>query len=420
MHHSLTLKYHFLKRISPSQVFMLSSLIVSGGNYAYNLLLGRFLGPEKFADAAIMITFLIVLSFIAMTVQLATAKFRVLLEGEELKQFMQFIYSVSLGLGVLLGGVVMSMSGFLQEWLNTSTESMFLIFSFGIPLYFVMSVNRGSFQGGEQLYKLSGTYLLEMLSRLVITIALIFISSIQHSNVVSIGVLLSLVCALFPFDRSLFSLRIKPILKNSILRSLGAFILITGLYELTQIIINNSDIILVKYFFSSYEAGLYASIALVGRIIYFVTWMFVMLLLPTVVKLKKEGQRTTPILMKYVSYTLVIAFSIVLVTFLFPEIIIELLFGEAYLPYADLLWKYALATSFFAVSNIFAYYFLSIEIYSPIAISAFFGVLQILLVIVYHDSILQVIYMQILAMSLLFVVQLSYFLNKEFNTKTKI
>ena len=51
------------KYVKPEQIFMLSVLVVNGGNYLYNLLLGRILGPEKFADAAILVTFLLVLSF---------------------------------------------------------------------------------------------------------------------------------------------------------------------------------------------------------------------------------------------------------------------------------------------------------------------------------------------------------------------
>ena len=34
------------QKISAQQIFMLSALLVNTGNYAYNLLLGRLLGPE--------------------------------------------------------------------------------------------------------------------------------------------------------------------------------------------------------------------------------------------------------------------------------------------------------------------------------------------------------------------------------------
>ena len=76
---------------------------------------------------------------------------------------------------------------------------------------------------------------------------------------------------------------------------------------------------------------------------------------------------------------------------------------------APLLWKYAIATSMFAISNIFAYYYLSLDKYVPVVISGVFGMLQMLLVIFYHDSLEQVVYMQIIAMMLLLVIQLIYF-----------
>ena len=35
---------------------MVSALFVNAGNYLYNVVLGRLLGPAQFADAAILIT----------------------------------------------------------------------------------------------------------------------------------------------------------------------------------------------------------------------------------------------------------------------------------------------------------------------------------------------------------------------------
>ena len=63
----------------------------------------------------------------------------------------------------------------------------------------------------------------------------------------------------------------------------------------------------------------------------------------------------------------------------------------------------------FAISNIFAYYYLSLDRYVPVIISGVFGLLQMGLVICFHDSLEQVVTMQILAMVLLLVVQLVFF-----------
>ncbi|OEK08161.1 sugar isomerase [Flavivirga aquatica] len=397
------------RKVSSEQFFMISVLAVNGGNYLYNLILGRLLEPAQFSDAAVLITFLLVLSFAAMTFQLVTAKFSVLFENQLFKSFISRVYKNAIVVGIVLGVLIILCSSQLQELFNTSSSKMFVVFGCGVPLYFLMSVNRGIFQGKKELKSLSTTYQAEMLSRLLLTIGLILLFNIESSVVIAIGILISFIFGLLPF-------KFKNIIyKNSLsigevdVKDIRNFFIITAFYELTQIIINNSDILLVKHYFEPHEAGLYASLALIGRIVYFVAWMFVMLLLPTVVKLKKEGKETAPILFKYVGYIAAISITIIIACVSFPETIINVLFGSNYTSMAPLLWKYALATSMFAISNIFAYYYLSLDKYVPVIISGVFGMLQMGLVIVYHNNLEQVVHMQIIAMVLLLVIQITVF-----------
>ncbi|MCH3885212.1 oligosaccharide flippase family protein [Tenacibaculum aquimarinum] len=406
-------------KITPEQIFMISGLLVNAGNYLYNLVLGRFLGPEKFADAAIMITFLLVLSFVAMTFQLVTAKFSVIFEDTIFKTFISNTYKNAAIVGVLLGISVVLFSSELQTFFKTSTSSMFVIFGIGIPFYFLMSVNRGVFQGKKELTSLSVTYQLEMISRLIITFGLLYFLEIESSLLIAVGILCSFMFGLIPFKIKKISFSNNIKLEKAQTKMVRNFFIITAFYELTQIIINNSDILLVKHYFESYEAGLYASLALIGRVVYFVAWMFVMLLLPAVVQLKKEGKPTLPILLKYVGYIGVIAITIVVGCYLFPDQIINILFGEGYLEITPLLWKYALATGIFAISNIFAYYYLSLEKYVPVILSGIFGMLQILLVVFFHSSLEQVVNVQIIAMIILLLVQLIFFILSNLKERTK-
>lgn len=397
-------------RITPQQVFMISVLLVNGGNYLYNLLLGRYLGPEKFADAAILVTFLLVLSFMAMTFQLVTAKFSVLFNGDTFDRFINYIYKISVIFSLLLAVLIIIYSAQLQQFFNTSTKTMFTVFGIGVPFYFIMSVNRGIFQGKEQLFSLSITYQTEMLSRFFITFALLFLLDISSSIVIAIGIFFSFIFGIFPIKIPKLSLSNDFTIDTHNKKLIKNFFIITAFYELTQIIINNSDILLVKHYFDSYNAGLYASLALIGRIVYFMAWMFVMLLLPTVIKLKKEGKSTLPILTKYVFYIALISTTIIVFCVFFPEQIILVLFGDSYIAMAPLLWKYATATGVFAISNIFAYYYLSLDKYIPVIVSGLFGLLQVLLIVFYHSSLEQVVVVQIIIMVLLLVIQLLLFL----------
>ncbi len=398
------------KKISPAQLFMISTLIVNGGNYLYNLLVGRILGPEKFADAAILITILLVISFIAMTFQLVTAKFSIGLENSKLNNLIKYLNTRAVGLGIIIGIILICLSNQIQLMLNTSTNEMFIIFGISIPLYFLISINRGIYQGTDSFNNLSWTYQTEMLSRLSITLILLWLLNIDHSIIIALGILISLIFGLYPLNNKVLHVSLKNYSHQLPLKKIKIFIGLTAFYEFTQIIINNSDIILVKHFFNANEAGLYSSIALIGRLIYYITWMFVMLLLPTVVQLEKEGKKTSHILFKYVGYTIIIALSTVIGCMIFPKFIVGTLFGKAYLPFASMLWKYAIATSMFAVANIFVYYYLSLEKYLPVAISALFGFMQIILVSMFHNNIDQVIYMQIISMGGLLISQITYYL----------
>jgi len=397
-------------KIKPEQLFMLSVLIVNGGNYVYNLLLGRILGPAQFADAAILITLLLVLSFVGMTFQIVTAKYAVLFENSKLNSFLSFATKYAVLIGIVLAILIVIFNKNLQTIFHTQTASMFWIFAIGLPIYFLMSVNRGLYQGKDVLNKLSVTYQFEMLSRLIITLAILFLMPFVPTSVaIAIGIVVSFIFGLFPFQKKIVkSISIVPE-KLAESKGITLFFMLTAFYELTQILINNSDIILVKHYFDNHQAGLYASLALIGRVVYFVAWMFVMLLLPKVVQLKKEGKDTMPLLFKYVGYIIVLSSFIVLFTFLFPEFVVQLMFGEQYVSIAPLLWKYALATSIFAIANIFAYYFLSIDKYVPVIISAILGTTQIGLIITFHNSLDQVVMMQIIAMTILLVFQLTYF-----------
>ncbi|WP_298473841.1 sugar isomerase [uncultured Maribacter sp.] len=402
-----------LKKVTPEQWFMGSVLLVNGGNYLYNLFLGRILGPAAFAEAALLVTLLLVLSFMGMTFQLATAKFAVIFSGDEWNNFRNKMYKQSSYFGLAVGLVILFFSRQLQQIFNTESHWMFVVFAIGIPCYFFMSVNRGTFQGKLQFNKLSLTYQTEMWSRLLITMGLLFLVPLQPGILVALGILISFLFGLFPSDIKGVSFRKESVLQPENAKRVSQFILLTACYELTQIIINNSDVLLVKHYFNALDAGLYASLALIGRVVYFVAWMFVMLLLPTVVQRHKDGKPTAPVLFKYVSYIGLLSTVIVLSCYFFPDLIITLMFGDAYVSVASLLWQYALATSLFAISNIFAYYFLSLDHYVPVVLSGVLGMSQVFLVAFFHKNLEMVVHMQIIAMSILLVVQLLYFITKK-------
>jgi O-antigen/teichoic acid export membrane protein len=406
-------KDRFSSILKTEHLFLLSMLVVNGGNYLYNLLLGRILGPKAFADAALLITFLLLLSFVGMTFQIVTTKYCVLFNSLKKEHFIRFISKSALIFGSIIGALFFIFSKSLQTILNTQSNMMFKIIGVGIPLYFLMSVNRGIYQGEKNIFKMSVTYQTEMISRLLFTLLVVlFVPNLPTPIAVASGITLSFIFGLFPFKKTILKLPTPS--KRTVLstKNIVAFFALTAFYELTQIIINNSDVILVKHYFSNESAGLYASLALIGRVVYFVTWIFVMMLLPKAIELHKEGKNTTPLLLKNVLQLCVFSIVMVLITYFFPQTVVQIMFGKQFLVIAPLLWKYALATALFALSNVFAYYYLSIGNYIPVILAAILGCVQLLLIVLFHQSLSQVVEMQQIAMAFLLFLQLVFFFSQ--------
>ena len=396
------------KNIADSSLLFLAMLLVNAGNYFINLALGRVLGPASFAEASIIATLVLMLSFIAVGIQLTSAKLAAS-ESDDTKRNNSILW---LNTWVTKSALVLSIvmlvaSPFIKSYLHFQSILPLVIIAIGLPFFFALSIKRGMLQGTEQFGQLAKSYLLEMTFRLSITFvalmtALYFFEQLT-TLAVAIGFLFSFFATGF-FKLEKGEAKINDEQKNTILK----FIAIIGIYELSQIVINNSDVILAKHFFEAKEAGLYAAIALIGRVVYFGTWTIVTLLFPKVIQREREGLPHTKLFWGALTMVACIGILIVLACYAFPEFIIGLLFGSEYLIASDLLWVYAMSTTLFACANVFAYYHLSLNNYIPVAITLIAGVLQLILIYQFHNSLLQIIQVQFALMSALFAVMLIF------------
>ncbi len=387
---------------------MISAMIVNLGNYLYNLIVGRMLGPSQFADASLLVTMLLVLSFLAMTFQLTAAKFSAEMDGEESQLLVSLMSRYGLVVGAVISLCMVLFSNQLQLFFQSQSAWMYIIFALCVPLYFLMSVGRGHVQGIRNFRLLSISYQVEMLIRLCGTVALLRLLDVDPAISISLGILASVALGYLPIRNK----RVMPISSaGRITKTLLVFATYTLVYELSQVLINNTDILLVKHYFAAEEAGLYAALAMIGRVVFFIAWMFAMILLPHVVAAEKAGKDSRSLLWKYVGYTAILGAIITGVSYILPELIVHILFGTAYVEIASLLWLYALATSLFAVANMFAYYFLSRSVYGPIYLTFIVGLLQIFGLVAFHDTLLQVVLLQLVLMGILLIAQVGHYVH---------
>lgn len=169
-----------------------------------------------------------------------------------------------------------------------------------------------------------------------------------------------------------------------------------------QVIINNIDIILVKHYFAPDQAGMYAAVALVGRVLYFAAWSIVSAMFPVSASVKKEHESPRVI---WLPMGLVAGVSalFILVVSLFPKVIMGAIFGGAFASTSSLLSLYAIATAIYAIAVVLMAYEISRRIANVGWLQLLFSGILVLVIGVYHHSLREVILVQIVLMGLMLV-----------------
>jgi len=172
----------------------------------------------------------------------------------------------------------------------------------------------------------------------------------------------------------------------------------------------SSDIILVKHFFSASQAGQYAGLSLIGRIIFFVSSPVGSVMFPIIVQKHTKGDNFSNTFKMAVALVFIPSILLTLFYFFFPTFsVLFFLKRKEYLSIAPLLSVFGLYITFYNILYLFVNFYLSIKktkIYLPILIGA---ILQIVLIILYHSAFIQVIMISFSIVLLLVVGFLLYY-----------
>jgi O-antigen/teichoic acid export membrane protein len=387
------------KYLTPSAVFIVSSVVVNAANYGFNLILGRFLGPDLYADAVFYTTLALAFSFVALMFQMTATRFIALNSDDAVLnlQIRAYLNRLSLFLGLGFGAFLVLGASFIQRYFHIQNAYPIVLLGISLPFYFLMSVGRGVEQGQLHFKRLTITYQIELWAKVIFTFLLLYLgfqaSSVALATVISFFAALAF-CYNFTFGYSL---------SENTRKDIFSFFVSVGIYEFSQILINNSDVLLSKSFLATSVAGQYAALAMIGRIVFFSSFPVVMVVIPTIITKIKNNEPYQKLFYGSIIACLSIICIIILGCYAFDTLIMEVLFGSAFLSVSSYLWQYAIATGLFTLCNIFIYYHLSLNQRFGVWLSIAAGLLQIALIFFQHTEIQDFINAQIISMGLLLV-----------------
>lgn len=400
-----------------SFILFVGTNIVNFGSYLYHLLLGRLLGPTEYGVLVSLISLMYIVSVFSTTLSAVVVKFAASYKaknnyGKIFSLFYQFSKKfLILGAVLFLGFILINKP--LVSFLNIKTyQKELLLLGTTFLIRFLVPVNNGLLQGLQNFFFLSFWGILAVILRLGIGLVLV------KAGFSILGAVIGLVLSEYlPFLISFFPLRFLTRYKEKaasiewkspLIYAVPAFITVFSLNSLFT-----TDIILVKHFFSSYQAGLYSALGMMGKVVYFASLAVTTVMFPLVAEKYENNGKYKDILYQALILVGLVSVGITSVYFLWPNLMVGILYGSSYLEIASVLGPFGIFISIYCLNNVLATFFLSIHQKTASFLTLGAAALQVILIGFFHKSLLQIIQLSILVSALLLISLLLYYARSE-------
>ncbi len=397
--------------LSGSFILLSGSGLATAINLTYNIVVARFLGPKGFGNATAVYTLLTLLSAVTLSFQLTSAKIVAQQRSPEAKSagyrdFHRGAWACSIFFALLL--VVFRRA--IADYLNLPSSILVATIAIGIAFYIPLGSRRGYLQGAYGFRRLASSLVLEGAVRLGGSLLLILLGLSVEGVIAANSA--AVVVAYFAITPKLAARVPNPLRLNHALREmLQAMVFFAG-----QVLINNCDIVLVKHFFIPEAAGLYAAVAMVGRVIFSFSQAIVNSMFPLVAGTQEEERKDLTVIATALLLVLGIGSTLALALRLTPAAVWTTFFGARFHTAGDyslsyLLALYAVTTVIYSLSAVIIAYEMSYKISNTAWIQFAFSGVVIGGICLFHSSLRQVILVQLVLMVvLLFLVAVPFFL----------
>ena len=395
--------------LSGSFVLLTGSGLVTAINFAYNIAVARFLGPTAFGHATAVYTLLILISCVTLSFQIVSAKVvaqQSSLEGKSTAY--RGFHKGAWKCGIFVALLLLLFQGAIASYLNLPTPMLIVLLSIGVAFYVPLGARRGYIQGAYGFQRLAANLVLEGLVRLggsLLSIKMGWgVRGVIAANAAAIAV------AYFAAVPKLAaSIPNELRLPDAFREALQAIVFFAG-----QVLINNCDIVLVKHFFPPTAAGLYAAVALVGRVVFAFSSAVINTMFPLMAGSRSEQRKGHSVLVISLLLVLGIGSIIAVGLRLAPATLWTALFGSQFsiagkygLPY--LLALYAATTVIYCLSVVIIAYEMSYKIANTSWVQLAFSGVLFAGICRFHSSLQQVIWIQlVLMLVLLFVLAVPF------------
>lgn len=390
--------------LSGSFILLSGSGLVTAINFAYNIAVARFLGPTGFGDASAVYTLLILISAVTLSFQIVSAKVvaQQSSPAEQSTAYRAFQKSAWM-CGISIGLLLVLFRNLISNYLNLPGSNLVVWLAIGVAFYVPLGSRRGYLQGACSFRRLAANLVLEGFFRLCGSLLLIMMG-FGVPGVIAANAAAVTIAYFFAIEPMAAPAAYDQRIPDAFREALQAIVFFVG-----QVVINNCDIVVVKHFFPPTPAGVYAAVALVGRVIYAFSWAVVNTMFPIVAGTRSHGRRNNAVLGTSLLLVFAIGSAVAIGLRLAPAWIWTVLFGSQFAhsgkyDLSYLLALYAATTCVYSLSVVMIAYEMSYRIANTGWVQLAFSGALIASIYHFHRSLQQVVLVQLVMMVFLLAV----------------
>ena len=368
------------------------SIVMSAFAFFFHFYLGRTLSIENYGVIGVLLALIGFITIPMQVLQISLTNFVASLKVKNKLEELKYLYHASLKklnrLFFLLFLISLVVNIYLSQFLKIDYLYLTLI---SLTLIFVpfLSVTRGFLQGLQLFKNLALGLSLEGIAKFVLGVILVSIG-LGVGGAISAIVLSILIASIYNYSvlKKQIIGKYKKFKTKEIYDFAGpvllTLILLVSFYSL--------DLILVKHFFTGIEAGNYAVINLMGKIVLFVSFSIIDVMFPKAVELRENGKSHKGLLFNSFLLMSFILVPLLGIYFFFGEFLVSLLFGAKYASVGSLIWVYGIFMGGVSISKLFCMYLLSFKKYIYLYFLLLINILEVLFISFNHETLSQVIY----------------------------
>ncbi len=375
--------------------------------YVYHLVLGRMLGPEKYSELASILSFAALVAALFSFIGIVVVKFLSSAPKEEVSSYLAWFSKKTTILATAI--LVLTLIGvpFLSQFLRIGQMALFVV-PFFLFLFVVGFAYKSFLQGLLKFKELVIASNVELGVRLLLGVLLVGVGLSVFGGAMSIliGALIGFLLARHYLGPHKAEEKIQDFSPG---KRVLSYTLPIVLVSIAANSLYSTDVLLVKHFFEANQAGIYASLSTLGKIIFFGAAPVSAVMFPMASKNHSLGKGTKKIFILSVFLTIAICAGVLVIYRFLPNLAIGILFGEKYLSASPLLFTFGLFISVFTLDFLIVNFYLSIGKTRVVPYLILLSALvQAVGIWFFHNSLFQVISVSLGAVSVLLACLLIY------------